>query len=340
MKIVLHHGDCVAVLKSYAEGSVGSVVCDPPYGLEFLGKDWDRLDWTDGGGMASVGLGGRAIPWPSYSGTGAAGTANATCARCGGRMRGANKCSCPSHGEAPDWRVRGVALNTSANADRMRKQQESHRLWLTEAFRVLRPGGTIKAFGGTRTFHRLAAAMSEVGFTGIGLEAWSYGSGFPKSLDIGKAIDKTNGEGDRARRFTAWVRARGITVDVMWPHLLSFARNEATARAMAHHYVTPGSQPRVPTRDLWAILRPLFEPDPIPPWVDELVNRIEAEREIIGVRSGFKAVSGVAYGGDGGWASEEIPITAPATPEAAQWEGWGTALKPAWEPVVVGWKPA
>lgn len=149
-----------------------------------MGKKWDRLDWTDGGGMMGVGMGGREIPWPSYSGTGAAGTANATCATCGGRMRGGNKCSC----DKPDWRVKGKPLNLSANAERMQKQQHSHRMWLTEVYRVLRPGGVIKAFSGTRTFHRMAAAMAEAGFVDLRVVSWSYGSGFPKSANIGKKL--------------------------------------------------------------------------------------------------------------------------------------------------------
>ena len=164
-----------------------------------MGKKWDRLDWTDGGGMMGVGMGGREIPWPSYSGTGAAGTANATCATCAGRMRGGNKCSC----DKPEWRVKGQPLNLSANAERMRKQQDSHRIWLTEAYRVLRPGGVIKAFSGTRTFHRMTAAMAEVGFVDLRMESWNYGSGFPKSLNIGKALDKASAT-EAAQQWTGY----------------------------------------------------------------------------------------------------------------------------------------
>jgi len=63
-------------------------------------------------------------------------------------------------------------------------QREWHIAWLSAAYRALKPGGIIKAFSGSRTFHHLAAAMAEVGFTGLHLEAWAYGSGFPKSHDI------------------------------------------------------------------------------------------------------------------------------------------------------------
>jgi site-specific DNA-methyltransferase (adenine-specific) len=64
-----------------------------------------------------------------------------------------------------------------------------------------------------------------------------------------------------------------------------------------------------------------------------LVERIEAEREVIGTK---KAVPGVAFSTDG---PNELPVTAPATEAAQQWQGWGTALKPAFEPIVVARKP-
>ena len=70
------------------------------------------------------------------------------------------------------------------------RMQEWHLQWLREAYRVLQPGGTIKAFGGTRTYHRIAAAMEAAGFTDVRLEIWTYGSGFPKSLNVSKSLDK------------------------------------------------------------------------------------------------------------------------------------------------------
>ena len=123
--IHLRNGDCVEVMRTLADGSVGAVIPDPPYGLRFMGKEFDDL----GDGSS---------------------------------------------------------------------QREWHRAWVNQAFRVLVPGGVIKAFGGTRTFHHLAAVIREAGFTDLHLEAWGYGSGFPKSLDVSKAIDKAAGSsGDR-----------------------------------------------------------------------------------------------------------------------------------------------
>lgn len=70
-------------------------------------------------------------------------------------------------------------------------QQAWHREWLAEVFRVLKPGGVIKVFSATRTFHRLAAAMVDVGFVDLDFESWIYGSGFPKSLNLHKNLGKT-----------------------------------------------------------------------------------------------------------------------------------------------------
>ena len=65
--------------------------------------------------------------------------------------------------------------------------------WARECLRVLKPGGHLLAFGGTRTWHRLAVAVEDAGFELRDSIAWLYGSGFPKSLDVSKAIDKAAG---------------------------------------------------------------------------------------------------------------------------------------------------
>jgi site-specific DNA-methyltransferase (adenine-specific) len=74
------------------------------------------------------------------------------------------------------------------------KMQQWHKGWLEQAFRVLKPGGVIKAFAATRTYHRLLAAMEAVGFQDLRVESWVYAQGFPKSMDVSKALDKLAGE--------------------------------------------------------------------------------------------------------------------------------------------------
>ena len=79
----------------------------------------------------------------------------------------------------------------------------SVELW-QQCLRVLKPGGHLLAFGGTRTWHRLAVAIEDAGFEIRDNIAWLYGSGFPKSLDIGKAIDKRGGK--EIAWFGSWLK--------------------------------------------------------------------------------------------------------------------------------------
>ena len=184
-RYTIHTGDCREVLRDYPDNHFDSIVSDPPYGLTFMGKGWDK-----------------GVPGEEF------------------------------------WR---------------------------EILRVAKPGAHLLAFGGTRTFHRLICAIEDAGWEIRDCVMWVYGSGFPKSHDVGKAIDRETG----------------------------------------------------------------------------------AEREVV---STLPAGSGplkrghVNSGGGGGMSigterSPEIKVTAPATDEAKQWQGWGTALKPAWEPIIVARKP-
>lgn len=123
-RIKLFNGDSAQVLRQLPENSIDSIVCDPPYGLSFMGKRWDY-------DVPSVDL----------------------------------------------WR---------------------------EVLRVLKPGGHLLAFGGTRTYHRLVVNIEDAGFEIRDQIQWLYGSGFPKSQDISKAIDKQAGAiGNRGKRFNA-----------------------------------------------------------------------------------------------------------------------------------------
>jgi len=151
-------GDCFEVLQTLEAESVDACVTDPPYGLSFMGKHWDK----------------------------------------------------------------GVPATD---------------VW-EQVFRVLKPGAHLLSFFGTRTYHRGAAAIEDAGFEIRDQIGWLYGSGFPKSLDIGKAIDRAAGH------------SRGSDYE-----------RRATVQ------------------------------DP------------------------------------------------PVTEAAKQWDGWGTALKPAWEPICVARKP-
>ena len=173
-------GDCVEVMAGMEPDSVDAIVCDPPYGLEFMGKEWDRLEgdaWRTGGGFSKPGIGERSTAWVSY---GQGDSANATCETCGGRMRGARKCACAN----PVWRVKGKPLDSAGADSRQaqgRKMEQWHHAWATAALRVAKPGAYLLAFGGTRTVHRMTCALEDAGWVIRDMLVWAYAQGFPKS---------------------------------------------------------------------------------------------------------------------------------------------------------------
>jgi DNA modification methylase len=206
----------------------------------------------------------------------------------------------------------------------------SEDVW-KECLRVLKPGGHLLAFAGTRTQHRMAVRIEDAGFEIRDMIAWVYGSGFPKSLDVSKAIDKANGRKfeDRyplAEHIRSQRKAKGFTVEEVnsW-----FGYSTACQHWESRHI----GGARVPSRADYAILKNRLG---LSDEFDELVARIEAEREVVGpTRKGAQNESTGKYGA---W-RDGITPTAPATPAAKQWQGWGTALKPALEPITVARKP-
>lgn len=155
-----HHlilGDCLEAMAELPACSVDAVVCDPPYGLGFMGKAWDTF--TEGGQtLAQTGRGrgaargGDGSPSPSM------------CAGYYDRSHRAN-------------RAFGVWCQS----------------WAVEAFRILKPGGHLVSFSSTRTAHRMATGIEDAGFDIRDTISWLYWSGFPKSFDVAKGIDKAVG---------------------------------------------------------------------------------------------------------------------------------------------------
>ena len=214
----------------------------------------------------------------------------------------------------------------------------SDEFW-NEVFRVLRPGGVVKAFGGTRTFHQMAAAMERAGFENLRLEAWVYGSGFPKSMDVSKAIDRQWGRLTSGSSLATLKQELKALFDASGKSRKQID-DECGFRACNYlSYPEEGRRPDpwfhvLPTGDKWALMKTVLNVT-VDASVEARLDQIfaEAKREVIGYR---KAAPGVAFTSEG---PTEIAITAPATPEAQTWDGWGTALKPAWEPVIVARKP-
>ena len=176
MTYALHHGDCLEVLATLPDCSVDAIVTDPPAGIAFMGKDWDR----DKGGKAE---------WVRW--------------------------------------MQSVA---------------------TQCLRVIKPGGHALVWAIPRTSHWTGDAWEEAGWQVRDKIYHVFGSGFPKSMDVSKAIDKAAG-----------------------------AQREVVGTGRRSN--APGT----------------------------VTNKVEWVRDV------------------------EYPLTAPATPEAKQWAGWGTALKPAAE---------
>lgn len=214
--VQLHHGDCLDVMRLMPEASVDAIVTDPPYGIRFMGIAWDGADIE---------------------------------------RQTARRRAMASH--APGTGPNGGHKSSSAEAGKydrspsaMTAFQEWTTAWACEALRVLKPGAHMLVFASPRTYHRAASGIEDAGFEVRDQIMWLFGSGFPKSMDVSRAID--------------------------------------TAKGM--------------------------------------------EREV----TGYRERSFPGYKND---FSGDTRITAAASAEARRWEGWGTGLKPAHEPVVVARRP-
>ena len=223
MKNKIIHGECINEMKKLLENSVNAIITDPPYGIGFMGKEWDNFK-------------------PS---------AIKEAVEKDGRIK---------------TRIASTRDSTAAGTyDLSKRGMLGFQKWVEnvskECLRVLKPGGFMLVFGGTRTYHRLVCGIEDAGFEIRDTIMWLYGSGFPKSLNIGKQVDKIKGN----------------------------------------------------------------------------------ERKIIGIKQHAKKdFKSNLYAQDPanknnekvfGYGEEEI------TRGNSEWEGWGTALKPACEPIVVARKP-
>lgn len=208
-----------------------------------------------------------------------------------------------------------------------------------ECLRVLKPGGHLLAFGGSRTWHRMAVAIEDAGFEMRDSIAWLYGSGMPKSMNVAAAIDRKRDDEDAilavSSRLAELAEAAGIPrrdIDAamgtsdMAGWWLSRIRGRAAVASVEN----------------WTRLRALI------PGAEELdaeVLRLNGRKGEAGEAWAAAEVLGVQIGAASGWNMDgstkfvDRDIKAPNSDAAREWEGWGTALKPAFEPVVVARKP-
>ena len=160
-------------------------------------------------------------------------------------------------------------------------------------------------------------------------------SGFPKSTNVSKNIDKMDaGKLQLARRlsFCKWLRATGVAVGAVTRVLRDSGLISENGTIAGHYFATSeASQPAIMTREHLEACRHLFSE--VPQWVEDECDKrsVESEnfksREVVGTQK--NAMSGWDMDGNTKFADRDI--TAPATDEAKQWDGWGTALKPACE---------
>jgi DNA modification methylase len=225
----------------------------------------------------------------------------------------------------PDCSVDAVVTDPPYGLSFMGKRWDydvpSVEIW-AECLRVLKPGGHLLAFAGTRTQHRMAVRIEDAGFEIRDMIAWAYGSGFPKSLDVSKAIDKHGGQSVAwfGPWFRNWREAQGINqkqVAALFPSKTGNLTGCVANWELGFN---------MPTPEQFNLIRDTFG---LP-----FESIQAAEREVVGQhKTDMGGLGGERLGQKGG------DITAPATLEAQQWAGWGTALKPALEPITVARKP-
>ncbi len=224
--ITLYHGDCRDILPLLKPRSVDLVCTDPPYGLGFMGKEFDTFKPA-------------VVERQMLRDT---------------RSQKRRNLYAGRESDAPSAAMAAGRYDFSLTGNQAFQQ------WCTEMFAAIlpacKPGAMLASFGGTRTYHRLTCAIEDAGWEVRDCMMWLFGSGFPKSLDVSKAIDKAAG----------------------------------------------------------------------------------VEREVVGSRRADDIRGGNMHACNRG-ESHIIDLTTPATDAAKLWDGYGTALKPAWESITVAQKP-
>ncbi|HEY3527490.1 MAG TPA: DNA methyltransferase [Nitrososphaeraceae archaeon] len=238
------YGDCLDEMKKMEENSIDFICTDPPYGLHFMGKDWD--------------------------------------------------------GRIPAIEV-----------------------W-AEALRICKPGAMLASFGGSRTHHHLMCAIEGAGWEIRDVIMWLFGSGFPKSLDISKAIDKSGGSPCAFHAFAD--EYNNAIKNSRYNH--SEIDDILGIKSSSSYWARKDHRGGMPPRHHWEKLKELLS---LP---DELLKLYDqCEREIIGKgKSGKTAIWQENGMGD-------FNITCASSSLAKTFSGYGTALKPAYEPIILAMKP-
>jgi DNA modification methylase len=207
-------------------------------------------------------------------------------------------------------------------------------LW-REVYRVMKPGGTILCFAGSRTQDLMAMSLRLAGFEIKDTILWLYGQGFPKSLDISKAIDKLNYKWkENLTKFGNYVKEQRIKGGLSKKDVeKNLGTNTAISWWEGRNYCGKFIV-QLPDKKNYQKLKELLDLDDR---FDYLIEWEEAKREVIGTH--YSGIGKAFNNGEWGSGKDEVEDTIPATPEAKQWEGYGTSLKPSYEPIILAIKP-
>lgn len=252
-RVVLHVGDSRNVLAGFAAASIDAVVCDPPYALVSIGKRFGKA---------------AAAPAKDYSGT-REGATGAYARASAGFM-------------GQSWDTGETAFDPA--------------FWRA-VLRVLKPGGHVVAFGGTRSYHHLAMAIETAGFE----MRDSIGDMFDLVPEVRRFVESLDdAQRDAFLRIADLIGFEGI---LAWVYGTGFPKSHDVAKG-----------------------------------IDKAAG---VEREVVGARRAHDIRGGnLMEASQGkGVGSHTITLTTATSPDARQWQGWGTALKPAFEPIVLARKP-
>jgi DNA modification methylase len=244
-KLIL--GDCLHKIKELEDNSVDSIVTDPPYGISFMGKNWDY-------DVPSVDI----------------------------------------------WK---------------------------ECLRVLKPGGHLLSFSSPRTYHRMAVNVEDAGFEIRDQIMWVYGVGFPKSLNVGKAIDKRGGNNLLALEISKKLKeartSRNITLKEADEIFCNGSTNYSWFEGRPKGIRIPEPEEFKKIVETWPEMQEYYDKT-FPAHRNVLETKIDNGKRTVAIL---------------GQEENIYTVSEASTTEAKQWDGWGTALKPAHEPIVLARKP-
>src|SRR5690625_320898 len=204
-------------------------------------------------------------------------------------------------------------------------------LW-KEVYRVLKPGGHALVCGGTRTEDLMTISLRLAGFEVRDVIEWLYFSGFPKSHDVSKAFDRRGGSSPGFKEFARYIKKKREEAGITRKEMNDYFGYVAGCNWWESEN---GNTFRYPNNEDYGKLKTLLNLD------ERYDSLLGATGEVVEKR----------VRGNAGFSSEQVPrpwkdkigesydITAPATDLARKWDGWGTSLKPAHEPIIVVRKP-